>query len=132
MGEIVAFPSFDERVWRRLEADGANLLLGFGFSEASAKLVLADWKARVLAAVRSFELPVHGQEYVLDPQMCQHLDRILKPAEIQVQRLTENLIAQLFVTVCELWAIKLGDEAPVRLRDRIQVGVNSFNFLWTS
>ena len=132
MGEIVAFPGFDERVWRRLEADGSELLRGLGFSEASATLILSDWKARVVAAVRSFELPVDQPRKGLTPEVCQHLDGILKSAELQVQQLTENLVAQLFVTVCELWVLRLGDMATEpNLKDRILAIVNS-SFSWSA
>jgi hypothetical protein len=133
MSEIVAFPGFDERVWRRLEADGSELFRDRGFSEASATLILADWKERVVAAVSSFELPIHGREQGLAPEAYQHLDRVIKGIELQVQQLTENLVAQLFVTVCELWATRLGGTAPrARLRDRVLEVVISSCVEWSA
>jgi hypothetical protein len=133
MGDIVGFPGFDERVWRRLEGDGFELLLGVGFPEASATLILADWKTRVMAAVRSFDLPVRRSGASVTPEVCEHLDAILSATELQVQRLTENLVAQLFVTVCELWVVRLGGSATQsQLKDRILAVVNSSYLSWSA
>ena len=113
MGDVVQFPSFDERQWLEMETALIDGLAGLGLPGEQVEWIQSEWKRRMLAAIHSLQYSVQMPPTAgITQEAIEFAEAAVKQMEKQFRPIVANLAGQLLSVVAEMSAAHFNSAPP--------------------